>query len=147
MEPNTNERKTCTPQQSSSAPRFLQQTQRCASKAPGAEAPNRAPEHAALLLVSRKGDFLSSLRKNRTHWDQTTQQHKQRAPFQHNHHQNLAPTRPLSPRGLEPRARTALHGALAAFPGRILGWPEPDSLPKPLSRAGSGDPQAGQAPL
>lgn len=38
-------------------PLVVKKTQRCASEALGAEAPNRAPEHAAPQLLSRKGDF------------------------------------------------------------------------------------------
>lgn len=99
--------------QSSSAPRLLRKTQRCAT-----ESSPRAHSSTAFIQKRR---FLSSLRKNQTRWDQSTQQHKQRAPFQHSHHQNLTPTWLVSPQDLEPRAQTVLHGPLAAFPGQILG--------------------------
>lgn len=105
--------KTCTSQQSSSVSWLLRKTQRCAT-----ESSPRARSSTAFIQKRR---FLSSLRKNQTRWDQSTQQHKQRAPFQHSHHQNLTPTWLVSPQDLEPRARTALHGVLAAFPGQILG--------------------------
>lgn len=139
--------KTCTPQQSSSAPRLLQKTQRCASEALGAEAPNRAPERTALLLLSRKGDFcqasvktklvgikaLSSTSNERRFNTATTRTSPQRGRY------------PLKTWSHEPGPRSmvcSLHSQ-----GKFWADPSPIPSPSPSPRLEAGSPEPGSPAL
>lgn len=136
--------KTCTSQQSSSAPQLLRKTQRCAL---GAEAPNRAPEHAALLLLSRKGDFcqasvktklvgikaLSSTSNERRFSTATTRTSPQRGWY------------PLKTWSHEPGPRSvvcSLHSQ-----GKFWADPSPIPSPNPSPRLEVGIPEPGSPAL